>query len=185
MTRVLKIHIPDNSSGSRWSACGNSTRNLTSVASEVTCLSCQSTAAFSAAQYVEQSARRRGEQVVNTYGTPAAGDGPAAFEVTDEVKAALKAMNAIATRYAQRQNLCSQYDDFVRYVNRMLPEGAKLAGRFKHFKVTLAKRDQSFVTEIESESEANARSIAEQYTRSQHQVFLYGWTISAIEEVIY
>lgn len=162
---MAKTHWAMSSYGGRvYPACGAVSNLTTQTPNHVDCYNCQYTHAFVNRVHLTTS------EVPNP-----------AFEVTDEVKAAMKAINKIATRYAERASLCSQYDQFVEAVNRQLPEGAKLAGRYTHFKVTIEKDG----VVLENLWRADSETVARQYATGaiQNSGYLAGFEITGIEEV--
>ena len=149
-------------------SCGAESIRTTDDRRAVTCQNCRYTVQFIAQAGVPENA-------------PAvAPEERLSFEVTDDVKVALKVINKIATRYANRANLCSQYDQFVEAVNRQLPEGAHLAGRFQHFKITAVKDGHVLETEVQANSIGEARNNSAHWLASP---FLRGYIIESVEEI--
>lgn len=69
------------------------------------------------------------------------------FEVTPEVVVAFRVLGKMAAGYAIRANVCNEYDRFVEYLNKQIPEGVVIPGRLTTYVVKVAKKSgEEFIT---------------------------------------
>jgi hypothetical protein len=131
MPRTYKTHF--RADGSRYGAapCGVYPQGNTYVTTEhdlVTCVHC-----------------RRSSEFTRSAPTSMNPDPVLTFEVTDDVVAALKVVGKLSARLAERKNLCSTYDDFIKILNNQLPTGARIPSRFKEWNIQLVDQQGSAI----------------------------------------
>ena len=63
------------------------------------------------------------------------------FEVTDDVRKALKYVGKTMGVWAERTGQCDTYDTGIAYLNTKMPEGVKVPGRYADWKIKIENKD--------------------------------------------
>lgn len=127
-----KMHYRDPFSRD-MSLCGNypPTTNLTGTQRNVTCIKCRKSLGLAVAPPTPKAPKP-----APTFD----------FEVTDDVKKALKHVGKTMGAWAERTNQCNTYDQAITYLNTKMPEGVAVPGRFSQWNIRLENPDGEAMT---------------------------------------
>jgi hypothetical protein len=105
------------------------------------------------------------------------------LEVNEEVQKVLREIGREGARYAERTNLCNDYDRFVNHMNSKMPEGLRLPGRLNQWKVKIENATGSLEVEVQASSGNNARDIVRSQIGHYSGQIGNGLRITAVAEV--
>ena len=104
-----------------------------------------------------------------------------AFEVTEEVKNALRVIGKISAVYAVRANVCGDYDRFIDYLNKQMPEGVVIPGRYNTYVVKVAKKDSTEFFTIEKMAVNKTTALAAAQNEFGYEIRT-NFTFTVVEE---
>lgn len=70
------------------------------------------------------------------------------FEITEDVKKALRYVGKTMGAWAERTNQCNVYDQGIAHLNTKLPEGVKVPGRYSDWKIKIENSEGESLTTV-------------------------------------